>query len=127
MIIGVGVDIVQVKRIERILTKYGDFFKNKILEKSELLTLETLNSKKHARFLAKRFAAKESISKALGSGISKGIRFKDIIISNDDSGKPLAQISDEKLNNININYPIKINLSLSDDYPIALAFAVISI
>jgi holo-[acyl-carrier protein] synthase len=127
MIIGVGSDVVQINRIEKILIKYGDIFKKKILNKSELLVLKTLNSSKHASFLAKRFAAKESISKALGTGLSNGITFKDIVILNDDFGRPFAQINEKKLKEINLDKTIKINISLSDDYPIALAFAVISI
>jgi holo-[acyl-carrier protein] synthase len=123
MIIGVGTDIVQIGRIEAILKKYGDFFKKRILTDSELKQLQKLPIKKHACFVAKRFAAKESISKALGIGIGAGLRFKDITILNNDIGQPYVHITSEGWSNFK---QYKINLSLSDDYPIAIAFTVIS-
>lgn len=120
MIIGIGTDIVQIPRIEKLIDKYGDSFKNKILNDRELLLIEKLSFNKHASFLAKRFAAKESISKAFGKGIHNELSFRNIIVLNNEFGMPYVIIESKNVNKINIS------LSLSDDYPIALAFAVVS-
>ena len=120
MIIGIGTDIVQIPRIERILDLYKDHFINRLLCEVELQKLALLDPSKHANFLAKRFAAKEAISKALGTGIGPNLQFKNIIILNDDLGKPFVQITSHKLNQF------QIHLSLSDDYPISIAFAIIT-
>ncbi|WP_341761360.1 holo-ACP synthase [Candidatus Tisiphia endosymbiont of Thecophora atra] len=124
MIIGVGTDIVQIPRIERILNLYGQRFINIILSKTEIQKLTSLSKDQHGCFLAKRFAAKEAVSKALGVGIGRGLRFKDISVLNDALGKPLAQICHPE--NPNKFGQIKIHLSISDDYPISVAFAVIT-
>jgi holo-[acyl-carrier protein] synthase len=124
MIVGIGTDLVQIKRMERLLITYGNRFKSRILEERELRKLESLPIEKHASFLAKRFAAKEAIGKALGTGISKQLAFKDIAILNDEYGKPYAEINHEKLDS---NKNFMIHLSISDDYPVAIAFSVISI
>lgn len=123
MIIGIGTDIVQIKRVEKLLTKYGEAFKNRILSNQELKQLELLPLNKHASFLSKRFAAKEAISKALGTGISDRLSFKDIIVLNDKLGKPYVTITPLQLPS---EESLKINLSIADDYPLAIAFAVIS-
>ena len=123
MIIGIGTDIVQIGRIEAILGKYGNFFKTRILNDRELEQLQLLPLNKHASFMTKRFAAKESISKALGVGIGEGLQFKDIAILNNELGQPYVQITSIKWDNFK---QYQINVSLSDDYPIAIAFAVIS-
>lgn len=123
MIVGIGTDIVQIKRIEKLLLKYGQAFQNRILSFSEIQKLEKIPLNKHASFLSKRFAAKEAISKALGTGITHSLEFKDIIILNDEKGKPYVKFTPEKSNNIQ---HFEISLSLADDYPIAVAFAVVS-
>jgi len=120
MIYGIGTDIVQIPRIEKLLSKYKNQFVERILSKSELEQLLELPAIKHASFLAKRFAAKEAIVKAFGVGIGSEIKFHDIVISNDILGKPLAKIVSS------IAKDKKISLSISDDYPIAIAFVVIS-
>ncbi len=120
MIIGVGTDIVQIPRIEKLLAKYKNQFLERILSKSELAQLSTLSTIKHASFLAKRFAAKEAVAKALGLGIRNSLSFRDIIISNDSKGKPSVSLVSKIANGKNIS------LSISDDYPIAIAFVVIS-
>lgn len=120
MIIGVGTDIVQIPRIERLLNLYQQRFIKKILSQSEIQKLTSLNKELHSNFLAKRFAAKEAFSKAIGSGIGRGLSFKDISILNDDLGRPFVEISSNKFNHL------LIHLSISDDYPIAMAFVVIS-
>lgn len=115
MIIGIGTDIVQIPRIERILKQYGSRFLEKILSTSEQ---EHNSHRISSSFLAKRFAAKEAVAKALGKGIGKPLRFKDISIINNDLGKPQVHVAGQPNNEI-------IELSLSDDYPVAIAFVVI--
>ena len=77
-IFGIGTDIVNIKRMEKSLKKKGDSFKKKIFSKNEIIYCE--KKKNPSSFYAKRFAAKEALSKALGTGIRRGIKFKDIEI-----------------------------------------------
>ena len=123
MIIGIGTDIVRIDRIERIIEKYGKIFLTRILCEQEMERLEQLTFTKHANFLAKRFAAKEAISKAFGVGIGEHLQFKSITIANDESGKPLVRVSSTKIKDIE---QFNIHLSMSDDYPNALAFVVLT-
>jgi holo-[acyl-carrier protein] synthase len=123
MIIGIGTDIVQIPRIERILSKFGDVFLLRILHPKEYTKINTLKTEAKSRYLAKRFAAKEAISKAIGSGIAGAVRFKDIAIINDEMGKPIVYLEPNLTTKIG---ECQIDISLSDDYPIAIAFAVIS-
>ena len=113
-IMGIGTDIVQIPRIEKLLKKYGDSFARKILGQEELEKFFSIIDSKKSAFLAKRFAAKEAVSKALGCGISSRCSFKDIQIKNLPTGVPIAQLRNSKE---------KFLISISDDYPIAIAFA----
>ena len=126
-IFGIGTDIVNIKRMDRVLKKQGMRFKNKIFSKKEISYCE--NKKNPSSFYAKRFAAKEAFSKALGTGIRKGINLKDIKIFNNRYGKPyillnktLSNYLKNKVKNDNYN----IYLSLSDDKPWAQATVIIS-
>ena len=83
-IFGIGTDIVNIKRMKKSLQRNGDTFKKKIFSKNEIIYCE--KKKNHSTFYAKRFAAKEAFSKALGTGIKKGIYFKNIEISTSKSG-----------------------------------------
>ena len=89
-IFGIGTDIVNIKRMEKSLKRYGNKFKNNIFSKNEITYCE--KNKNPAPFYAKRFAAKEALSKALGTGIRKGIEFKNIEIHNDSYGKPSIRL-----------------------------------
>lgn len=123
MIVGIGTDIVQIPRIEKVLALYGERFINRILSENEKEKLITLNKSTYANFLAKRFAAKEAISKAFGVGIGSQLSFKDISIVNDHLGKPCVQIiANSKLTLKFLN----IHISLSDDYPTSIAFVIIT-
>jgi len=126
-IFGIGTDIVNIKRIEKSIRMNGNRFKNKIFTKKEILYCE--NKKNPASFYAKRFAAKEAFTKALGTGIRKNISFKNIEISNNRYGKPIIKLSGgvyiflkKKIKNKKYN----IHLSLSDDKPWAHATVIIS-
>ena len=83
-IFGIGTDIVKISRIKRILKKKS--FKSKIFNLSEISKCQ--KTKKFYNCYAKRYAAKEAFSKALGTGIAKGISFNEIIVKNDKNGKP---------------------------------------
>ena len=126
-IFGIGTDIVNIKRMEKSLKKNGSKFKNRIFSKKEIEYCE--NSKNSFAFYAKRFAAKEALSKALGTGIRKGISFKNIEISNDKLGKPFINLNGSTADFLKKKIKTKkyfIYLSLSDDNPWAQATVIIS-
>jgi holo-[acyl-carrier protein] synthase len=123
-IIGIGTDIVQMDRIAKIFTKYGQKFIEKNFHALELEKFSALKRIDHLSYLSKRFAAKEAISKAFGTGVAEGLSFKEIAIINNEKGAPIVIIDPIKFPNY-ANY--KINISISDDPPIAVAFAVISL
>ncbi|MFN7039507.1 MAG: holo-ACP synthase [Alphaproteobacteria bacterium] len=127
MIIGIGTDVVQIPRIQKLLKKFGTKFVNKYFTEEEILISNSYtHSALYAAYFAKRFAAKEALVKAAGKGF-RGIRFKDISITKDSLGAPFINITGKAhkiLFSSNSNY--QIHLSLSDDYPIALAFVIVS-
>ena len=126
-IFGIGTDIVNIKRMDNSLKKYGLHFKNKIFSKKEILYCE--KRKNSSSFYAKRFAAKEAFSKALGTGIKKGIYFKNIEITNDDLGKPSIKLNGATAAFLKKKLKKKkyyVHLSLSDDRPWAQATVIIS-
>lgn len=126
-VIGLGTDIVNIERIKKIYTKYGNHFLDKILTESEKKIEKKKSSLKNIETIAKRFAAKEAISKAIGYGFSKGIHFKNIEIYNDKNGRPYANVNGKAkkiLNKISKKY--NIFLTLSDDKPWAVATALIT-
>jgi holo-[acyl-carrier protein] synthase len=86
VIFGIGTDIVQVVRIRESLDRHGERFAERILSDAELAEFRA--SAHPARFLARRFAAKEAVAKAFGTGFSGGLTFRDITIGHDDAGKP---------------------------------------
>ena len=126
-IFGLGTDIVNIKRLEKIIKKNKNTFKSRVFSKNEILYCEKKNNP--TPFYAKRYAAKEALSKALGTGIRKGINFKNIEISNDNLGKPSIKLRGSTA--IFLKKKIKtkkysIYLSLSDDEPWAQATVIIS-
>ena len=126
-IFGIGTDIVNIKRMEKSLKRYGNRFKNNIFSKKEIIYCE--RKKYSGAFYAKRFAAKEALSKALGTGIRKDIKFKNIEIHNDSYGKPSIQLKgtvDDYLKKKLKRKKYNIHLSLSDDKPWAQATVIIS-
>ncbi len=126
-IFGIGTDIVNIKRINKILKKKGYVFKNKIFSKKEISYCD--KKKTPASFYAKRFAAKEAFSKALGTGINKDVSLKNIEVFNDLLGKPEIKLKgklDYILKKRMKKNKYKIYLSLSDDAPWAQATVIIS-
>ena len=126
-IFGIGTDIVNIKRMEKTLKTNGKAFKKRIFSKDEIIYCE--KKKNPSRFFAKRFAAKEALSKALGTGIRKGIDFRNIEISNDVLGKPSINLKGSTASFLKKKIKAKkyfIYLSLSDDNPWAQATVIIS-
>lgn len=130
MILGIGIDTVSVKRIKELVLKFGEKFENKIFTEAEIIKAKNReNASLQALFYAKRFAAKEAFSKALGLGIGRGVDFKDIEIDNDKLGKPIIIILNKKEEFIKQHFVVKnlvVHLSLSDEADNALAMVTIS-
>jgi holo-[acyl-carrier protein] synthase len=122
-IIGIGTDIVNITRIEDLFKKFGDRFLVKNFHELEISCWSNLQKHQQIGYLAKRFAAKEAIAKALGVGIGKTLAFSDIAIMNDSLGAPKVKIDNNKISGIE---DCNIHISLSDDKPFAIAFVVIS-
>lgn len=121
---GIGADLLDQSRIEKVLSKQGERFSKRILTPEELLVWQ--GKECSVNFLAKRFAAKEAISKALGTGIAKGIGFQQMNISADDLGKPIVVLSGAALERAQELGGQEVLLSLSDEGEMILAFAVLS-
>ena len=125
-IFGIGTDIIQVDRIKKNLKKKG--FINRIFSKKEITKCKKISNSSNC--FAKRFAAKEAFSKALGTGISRGINFNEILILNKKSGKPYISLigQTKKIFSSKVkNKKTKIALSVSDEKKYAVAFVTISI
>ena len=126
-IFGIGTDIVNINRMDHSIKRHGSIFKNKVFSKKEISYCE--KKKNSTAFYAKRFAAKEAFSKALGTGIRKGINLKNIEISNNVHGKPFILLKGNLANYLKKKIKSKkydIHLSLSDDIPWAQATVIIS-
>ncbi|OPB35542.1 holo-ACP synthase [Bartonella taylorii] len=127
MIVGLGNDLIDIRRIERMLFRYGDRFVQRIFTDIEQTKSENLQ--KRSSSYAKRFAAKEACAKALGTGIACGVSWKDMGVVNLSSGKPIMKLTDraqiqlQKL--LPPHYEAVIHLSITDDFPWAQAFIII--
>ena len=122
--IGVGVDIVENKRIQKLIKNKK--FISRIFSKGEIEKSKRIKNK--INYFAKRFAAKESLSKAIGTGFRKGLNFKDISIRNNKYGKPLYKLNNNVKKLIYSKFKvkkIKISLSLADEKKYSIAFSVI--
>lgn len=123
MIIGIGVDIAQVSRFEKVLERHSERFAERILHSNE-----QQRYKAHSQplaFFAKRFAAKEALAKALGTGIAKGVNFNEIEICQDDNGRPFIVLHDSTLEVANKLGVKSLFLSLSDEQDYAVANVVL--
>ena len=124
MIIAIGTDIVEISRIAEVLQRQGERFVERILCASEKELYEAHSN--GVAFFAKRFAAKEAISKALGTGIGHGVSFQDMVISNDDKGAPYVDLFGGAAEVMRSRGAKRILISLSDEREYALAYAVLS-
>lgn len=123
MIHGIGTDIVEVSRIEDALTRFGEAFAQRILTEREWLAFE--QSQTRARFLAKRFAAKEAFAKALGTGLRAPATMQNIGVTHDDLGKPVLDLSLELQSVLDQRGIRATHLSISDEKALAVAFVVL--
>ena len=120
-IIGTGVDIVSLKRIAEIHSRHPESFFKRILSKPERPEFESARNK--AAFLAKRFAAKEAIVKALGTGMGRGLCFTDIIIDHEPLGRPVVRLI-TNMKGVTIK-DLEIHISISDEQEYAVAYVII--
>lgn len=123
MIYGIGTDIVEVSRIEESLARFGDAFAQRILTEQEWLSFQ--QSKTQARFLAKRFAAKEAFAKALGTGLREPATFQNIGVAHDDLGKPVLDLAQALQTFLDKKGIVQQHLSISDEKALAAAFVVL--
>lgn len=124
MIKGVGTDLVEVARIESSLSRWGDKFCKRILSDTEMHGF--LKSRKKSHFLAKRFAAKEAASKALGTGMRNGVTFQQLVVSHCDTGAPVLTLSGRAKEIADSNGVDLIHISITDERDYALAFVILS-
>lgn len=122
MIRGIGVDIVTVERMSGMLERHGDRLAGRILAPSELDEYAKVQDK--ARFLAKRFAAKEAVAKALGTGLRSPVSMERIAVTHDDQGRPGVAFADELAGWLAERNFGSFHLSISDERDHAVAFAV---
>jgi holo-[acyl-carrier protein] synthase len=123
-VIAIGTDILQVARIEAVVERLGDRFVARILTPAELR--EYRDSAQPQRLLAKRFAAKEAVAKALGTGIGRGVSWQDITISHDSRGAPLVSLGGGALQVATDRGGSRVELSLADEADYVVAFAVLA-
>ena len=128
MIFGIGQDLCDSMRIEATLEKHGERFKNRIYTKNEIKKCDS--RKNYADSYARRFAAKEACSKALGTGFKRGVFYKDIEVVNLKSGKPTIVLKGGALEQFKLitknDESAKIEVSLTDDNKLAMAIVIIS-
>lgn len=122
MIIGIGTDIVETSRILGLYQRHSENFSKRILSPSELEKYQEQTLKE--KFLAKKWAAKEAISKALGTGFTQGVSFTDITIEHTKEGKPLVSLAGKTKQYAESIGIKKWSISLSDEKHYALAFVI---
>lgn len=122
-VVGLGTDIAEIERVEKAFARSGKPFAQRILTDNEMAKLSAL--KQQGRFLAKRFAAKEAASKALGTGIAMGVSFHDFEITNDSLGKPVLSLTGKALEIAQKKQVVNIHLSISDERHYAVATVIL--
>ena len=127
MIIGLGNDMVDIRRIEQTLERYGARFVTRIF--TDIEQTKSDRRAQRAASYAKRFAAKEACSKALGTGFRRGVFWKDMGVVNEPSGRPTLQLTGgakEQLDRITpAGHTARIQLTITDDFPYAQAVVII--
>jgi holo-[acyl-carrier protein] synthase len=128
MIIGIGSDLIDIRRVEKVINRHGDRFLSRIFTDTER-TLADRRAKSVETY-AKRFAAKEACSKALGTGIRRGVWWRDMGVVNLPGGRPSLQLTGGALKRLQALTPpgceAHIDLTITDEYPMALAYVIIS-
>jgi holo-[acyl-carrier protein] synthase len=132
MIIGIGNDLIDIRRIEKTLARFGDRFVNRIYTDVEKRKAERRKGagNAYAATLAKRYAAKEAASKALGTGFRSGVFWRDLGVVNEPSGKPTIVMTGGAAKRLASLIPPgmrpEVALTITDEYPIAEALVIIS-
>jgi holo-[acyl-carrier protein] synthase len=130
VIIGLGSDIMDIRRIERVIEKHGDRFLDRIFTPLERAKAERRTPKIRAATYAKRFAAKEAASKALGTGFRAGVFWRDLGVVNLSSGQPTLRMTGGAADRLNAITPAghlaHVALTMTDEYPYAQAQVIIS-
>jgi holo-[acyl-carrier protein] synthase len=128
MILGIGLDITDVKRVEEVYQRHGTRFLKRIFTETE--QKKALSRLHVAPTLAKRFAAKEAFAKALGTGMAQGVAWRQIGVVNARSGKPEIELKGEALSRLQALVPKgmvpKVHLTLTDEGPLAQALVMIT-
>jgi len=128
MILGIGSDLIDIRRVEKTLARFGDRFVQRVFTEVEQARSE--RRKERAASYAKRFAAKEACSKALGSGIRMGVAWREMGVVNLPSGRPTMVLTGGAGRRLQAMTPAgfrtQIDVTITDDYPLAQAFVVIS-
>jgi len=128
MILGLGSDSVDIRRIERTIERYGERFLNRIF--TDVERRKSDGRRLRAASYAKRFAAKEACSKALGTGLHEGVSWRDMGVVNLPSGKPTIALTGGAAERLAAITPpghrAQIDISITDDFPIAQAIVIIS-
>ncbi|WP_417684295.1 holo-ACP synthase [Roseibium sp.] len=128
MILGIGSDLIDIRRIEKTLERFGDRFTNRVF--TEIERNKSDRRAERSASYAKRFAAKEACCKALGTGIRMGVAWREMGVVNLPSGKPTVALAGGAAQRLEAMTPkgfkARIDLTITDDYPLAQAFVVIT-
>jgi len=129
MILGIGSDIIDIRRVEGTLARFGDRFVHRVFTETERARAERRPRERAASY-AKRFAAKEACSKALGTGLKQGVFWRDMGVANLSTGQPTMRLTGGAATRLEAMTPQGfkpvIHVSLTDDFPLAVAFVIIS-
>ncbi|MEW5421880.1 holo-ACP synthase [Amorphus sp. 3PC139-8] len=128
MIIGIGSDLIDIRRIEKTLERFGDRFVERVFTEVEQARSDRRANR--AASYAKRFAAKEACSKALGTGIRMGVKWREMGVVNLKTGKPTMELHGDSARRLAqltpANHIATIDLTITDEWPLAQAFVIIS-
>ena len=127
MIIGIGSDLIDIRRVEKSLERFGERFTNRCF--TEIERQKSDRRRERAASYAKRFAAKEACSKALGTGLSQGVHWRDMGVVNLPGGKPTMKLTGGAAARLESMLPAgheaRIHITITDDFPLAQAFVII--
>lgn len=127
MIIGLGSDLIDIRRIEKTLARHGERFTSRVF--TEIERAKSDRRRERAASYAKRFAAKEACAKALGTGLARGVFWRDMGVVNLPGGKPTMELTGGAAMRLDALVPpgwkAQIHLTITDDYPLAQAFVII--
>ena len=128
MILGIGSDITDVRRIAKVIDRHGDRFLNRVFTETERARAD--RRKNRVETYAKRFAAKEACAKALGTGLRAGVWWRDMGVVNRPSGQPTMLLTGGALRRLQALTPpgheARIDITISDEGPMAIAYVIVS-